>query len=420
MRFLRRSGFLVFVAFILSFELGCGDQYRPVANPVLGPGGQPQSTHYAYVLNFNAAGNGSTSQMDVSGDTLTQVQSQGPGSVFEALLPPNNVRLFVANSAGDSVSTFTPTLGNALTTINLLSGSHPVALAATQSATMYVLNQGPNSMCLNSGSVSAINISTSAVTATTCVGVNPTQLVQAANGGQLYIINQGDNSISVISPNGLVAGTPITGLDLNLVYLVASSDGNYIFAIARGDGKTPGALDIISTFSSTQAARMPLGVSPDFATLDPNLNRLYVTNAGDGTVDVLDTSNVNVTASPPIPSLANPPVSIGTGSGPVGVTPLANGKLFYVANAGNNTVSVVSATSFQVLMTIALPAGSNPVWIASDPTSTKVFVANQGTSSTAIIQTVNNAIASSVASPAQDPNCTSSCALQQPMMILTQ
>ena len=71
-------------------------------------------------------------------------------------------------------------------------------------------------------------------------------------------------------------------------------------------------------------------------------------------------------------------------------------------------------------MTIALPAGSNPVWIASDPTSTKVFVANQGTSSTAIIQTVNNAIASSVASPAQDPNCTSSCALQQPMMILTQ
>ena len=53
MRFSRRSGLLYLSAFILLLELGCGNEYRPVANPIIGPGGQPQALHYAYVVNYN-------------------------------------------------------------------------------------------------------------------------------------------------------------------------------------------------------------------------------------------------------------------------------------------------------------------------------------------------------------------------------
>jgi DNA-binding beta-propeller fold protein YncE len=80
----------------------------------------------------------------------------------------------------------------------------------------------------------------------------------------------------------------------------------------------------------------------------------------------------------------------------------------------------VSASSYTVLSTVALAAGADPVWIASDPTASRVYVANQGTTNTTIIQTSNNTITLSIAAPPQVSGCTSSCAPQQPVMIITQ
>ncbi len=128
MRFLRRTGFVLFAAFILLSELGCGDQYRPVANPVLGPGGQPQPTHYAYVVNYNPNGDGSTTQFDVSGDTVTQLQTTGLGSNYESFLSTSAAALFVTNGGSDTVSEFAVSQTGIVTTINLLPGSHPVAV----------------------------------------------------------------------------------------------------------------------------------------------------------------------------------------------------------------------------------------------------------------------------------------------------
>src|SRR5271157_6069409 len=105
MRFLGRTGFALFAAFIL---LGCAGQYRPVANPVVGPGGQPQSTHYAYVVNYNPIGDGSTTQIDVSGDSVTQLQTTGlafeDAKPYEAFLSTSAAALFVTNSGNYTVS----------------------------------------------------------------------------------------------------------------------------------------------------------------------------------------------------------------------------------------------------------------------------------------------------------------------------
>lgn len=179
MKGFRGTILLLLAAFILLMEMGCGDQYRPVANPIVGPGGQPQSTHYAYVVNYNANGNGSTTTIDVSGDSVSSVQTQGVGSIYEALLP-SSTALFVANSGNDSVSLFAAFLFGAVTTVGLLPGSHPVFLTSTQTSNMYVLSASPNSTCPNTGSVSAILAATGSVTTTTCVGLNPINMVQGA------------------------------------------------------------------------------------------------------------------------------------------------------------------------------------------------------------------------------------------------
>jgi len=427
MKLLCRTGWICLAAFILLLELGCGEQYRPVANPVIGPGGQPQPTHYAYVVNNNPAGNGSLMQVNVSGDSVTAVQSTGLGSNYAAF--PNNsaAAVFITNGGADSVSVYNITAPGVVTTINLLPGSHPVAIATAQNGFMYVLNSGPNSACPNGGSVSTISTASLAVSNTACLaievspgvfnyGLNPIALVQAAGGGRIYAISQGDNSVWALDPasQSVVADfTMANGIGLNPVFLVSSRDGAYIFVVTEGDGLSQGALNIISTSNYSVVPSVPLGIRPTFAFFDPTLVRLYVTNSGSNTVSIFDASNVNINGSPAVPLLGTTPV----GSNPISVTALPNGTRFFVANSGSNDVTDASATSFAVLNTIPLPSGSNPVWIASEPTSTKVYVANQST--TSVIQTVNDAVAVNIPAPAQNLNCTSSCALQQPVMIIT-
>ncbi len=421
MKVFRGTAFLLLAAFLLLLELGCGDQYRPVANPIVGPGGQPQNVHFAYVVNYNLNGDGSTTTIDVSGDSVSWLQPMGVGSIYEDLLSLNG--LFIANSSSDTVSDFPAYSSGAVTTIGLLPGSHPLFLTSTENGTMYVLNSGFNSACPTTGSVSSISTITASVTNTACVGLGPINMVQAASGGQIFVLNQGDNmgqgSVTVLDPTTLdlvKTLNPGDGLGLNPVYATSSVDGSYIFVVAQGDGVHPGALDILTPGTTPAvAASVPLGVKPTYSYLDPHLNRLYVTNKSDNTVSVFDASNVNVANSPPIPSLS-PPVAVGTA--PAGIVALKDGTRFYVANSGSNDVTVVSATSFAVLKTVAVGVG--PIFVAADPGSTKVYVANPGSFSTSIIQTVNDTVSATIAAPAQDPACTASCALQQPMMVVTQ
>jgi DNA-binding beta-propeller fold protein YncE len=400
-------------------EVGCGDQYRPVANPVISPGGQPQSNHFAWVVNNNPQGDGSTTEIDVSGDTNLAVNAMGKGTSAEAF-PTNSLSLYVANAGDDTVMQYLPTLSGAITTISLLPGSHPIALNSSLNTSMYVLNSGTNSDCQNKGSISTITTATLSVSNTTCVGVDPIAMVQGPNGGYIYIINKGDNSLTVFNPAGPTVVTTLTetnGLGPNPVALAVTPQG-WICIVTQGDGTPahPPTLNLILSGYDYIAANAPLGALPNYAFVDPNRNRLYVTNGGDNTVSVFDSSSINPSGNPQIPLLGTAKV----GTDPIGVTVLLDGSNFFTANAGSNDVSVVSQNSFSLLTAVTLPTGANPVFIASDPTSQRVYVADQGTFETTIIQTSNNTISGSIAAPTQVFGCTSNCALQTPLMIVTQ
>ena len=133
MRFLRRIAVIVPCLLFLLFELGCGDQYRPIANPIVSPGGQPQNAHYAFVLSYNPIGFGSDTKIDVSGDTNLQVLSMGYGSVAEAFQATVQGAVFVANRDGDFISEYSLIGTVAVINVALYPGSRPVALASTSS-----------------------------------------------------------------------------------------------------------------------------------------------------------------------------------------------------------------------------------------------------------------------------------------------
>src|SRR5271157_134004 len=396
MRFLRRTTVIVPCLLFLLIELGCGDQYRPIANPIVSPGGQPQTTHYAYVLNYNPVGSGSNTKIDVSGDTNLQVVSIGLGSVAEAFQGSSAGAMFVANRDSDTVSEFTLLSSPTVINIGLYPGSRPVNLASTASTLVYVVNSGTTSVCPTSGSLSVISTSSLVVSSTVCVGVSPGPVVQLPSGGNVYVANQGDNSISVYSPTSqsiIATITAANGLHQNPVSLVASSDGNYVFVVNQGNGSSPSALDIIYTGTNGIGASVPLGVSPTYGYLDTHLNRLYVTNTGSNTVSVFDVSNVILGANPAIPTLG----TVNVGSAPVSVTALPNGLSVYVANSISNDVSVVNSTNLSVVTTV--PVGQRPLFIASEPTSTKVYTANSGGGTVSIINTLNNSVTITMPAP---------------------
>ena len=413
---MRRVLYLLPALCLWLLALGCGDQYRPVANPIVGQGGQPQATHYAFVVNNNPVGNSSTVQIDVSGDSNLQIQPSGAGAVAESFLAGNNAAIFTANSLADSVTEYTTfTTFAPVTTINLPIGSRPISVTSARPGSMYTLNSSPNANCPNSGSISIISISALAVIATDCVGPNPVSFAQVPNGTKIYVAN-GDNTVSVLDPDlGTVTAT-ITqsmGLGVNPAFVIPSLDGAFMFVVNKGDGVNPGSLNIIIPSTDQVGRNIPLGINPTFASTDSHLLRLYVANTGSNSVTVFDLSNINLGVNPGINTLA----TVNVGSGPVGITALPDGTRFYTANALSNDVTVVSATSYSVLKTV--PVGQEPVWIASEPSSTKVYTANAASGNVSIIQTVNDTVAANMAMPPQNSTCTQSCVLQQPSMILT-
>src|SRR5467141_2073288 len=111
--------------------VSCGDQYRPVAIPIVGPPPDPAAFHFVLVLSDNGLHDpGASSRLDVSGDSNLGVAQLGLGPAH-AVLMPNASRVYVANTSEDSVSSYAPASATAVTTTSLPANSNPIFVATT-------------------------------------------------------------------------------------------------------------------------------------------------------------------------------------------------------------------------------------------------------------------------------------------------
>lgn len=201
--------------------------------------------------------------------------------------------------------------------------AQPVFVNSTQTTAMYAAN-------FNSNSVSSMSTITNTVTNSVTVGTNPVSLAEMPNALKIYVANQGSNSISSLNAVDLSANAVTGFTGITPVWVVARKDNQKVYVVTQGDGQ----LVTIDTATDTVTSSLNVGAGANYLFLDPNLNRIYVTNPVTAMLYVFAASGgPNDT---PL-QLAAIPFTSGSaacpsGCTPVSVTALLDGSRFYVAS----------------------------------------------------------------------------------------
>ncbi len=366
----------------LMFIAGCGNSFRPVANPILQPGGTPSGFGNAIVIGANGGSPGTATNINIGGDTNAGLHQIGVSPVH-AGFGAANLRVFVANPGDNTVTSYFTLggVGTTITTINMPPGSSPVFVHTNEATSMYVALSGADPACGGGrGDVGFISQGLLTLTGTTCVGVNPVALAETADGLKVFVVNQGDNTVSVMAtvdhsiPNTIGVGSaPVAA---------ALSADNYLYVANSGSG----TVTVINAVSEAVVGAVPVGTNPTAVKYDSTNKLILVANTGSNNVTTINADSTSSTF-------------LSTGIIPVGAAPgaitvLANGSRAYVANRGDNTVSVISPSTSAV--TKIIPVGAAPVSIASSGDSSKVYTANSGSANVSIIRTSDDTVVSTM------------------------
>jgi YVTN family beta-propeller protein len=346
----------------------CGDQFRPVAIPIAPPPPDPASFHFVLVLSDNGFNDpGASSRLDVSGDSNLGVAQLGLGPAHAALIPNAN-RVYVANTAEDSISSYAPGTATSVTTTSLPAGSNPVFVQTTDNGAVYVANFGNNT---SPGTVAAVSTATNVVLSPLItVGNHPVALAETPDQKKLYAVNQGDDTVTSISlVDRTVTQTIATGT--KPVGAVARSDSARVYVLNSGSG----TISAIDTATDTVLSTVSVGAGANFMIYDKLSNRLYVTNPTANTVTALDAA-----ADPPAPRFV-----VSVAASPIAVTALPDGGRAYVVgftkippctsdpsdlqlcissevtvlNASDGSIRTTIPLESTINITAALQAGSN-------------------------------------------------------------
>ena len=215
---------------------------------------------------------------------------------------------------------------------------------------MYVVDGGNNIVSVISGTTVVANVA---------VGSDPYFIAYDSGNGDMYVTNLLGSSVTVISGTNVIA-TVTVGAD---PYEVAYDSGNGDIYVADW------ASNIASVISGTTVvANVAVGSSPYDVAYNPSNGYVYVTNDGGSSVTAISGTSAVAT----IPVGVNP--SYEAAYNP------SNGYM-YVPNNGGNTISVISGTS--VVSNVIV--GSSPYAVAYNPTNSYMYVTNSGSGTVSVI-----------------------------------
>lgn len=223
---------------------------------------------------------------------------------------------------------------------------------------------------------SADPASAATVVATIPVGIEPDAIVADPANHDLYVANENDGTVSVISgdTNAVISTLTVGTTPFALAY---DSANRAVYVANLSDG----TVSVIDGGSNSVTATVTVGSAPDALLYDPANNYIYVTNADDDTVSVIDGSTNSVVATV---STFGKPESLALDSG--------NGDV-YVGDLSTGRVQAIDGTN-NVVATIRV--GSEPYALAYDPADNEVLAANIGSNSVSVISDVTNAVTSTV------------------------
>ncbi|MGH9598378.1 MAG: YncE family protein [Terracidiphilus sp.] len=430
------AGAALLAAFLIA---GCGNNFRPVVTPVTPSGPAAQPTSYAVVVSSpSPTAPGVVTIIDYAGDSVMAVAPIGPGpsaftideggytgytlnsdgtlsnfpitttlqakNVLYSTLPatamPVNLMapsagMWAADLAGNVIDIFQ----NSPQTFKLAVPVAPTPVTIAGSPVLtgdreYAISQGfsdPTGVACNvspttasaDGVATPIEIATDATDVPIPLGKCPVYAVPSPDQRRLFVLNRGDDTITVINSqnNTLDACTPFLNQNGQTV------NCHPTLPLSTSAVKATGITPPNGTSGMTAIA------GPVYAEYNAATSQLVVANYDGGTVSVIDVS---------LDEYGNDSATFGTtytipvGHDPASVTVLADGSRAYTANQADGTVTVVNLVSHSVEKTLSVVGHPRTVVSTQNSLYGKVYVDSPDSPYLTILQTTSDLVDTTV------------------------
>jgi YVTN family beta-propeller protein len=283
--------------------------------------------------------------------TKTLKQTIGIGDSFVGVdFSPAGDRIYVGGNTNNNVAVFT------LGADGTFAASSSISIPSSAPSGLKVNGDGSKVyVALNtSHELGIIDTATATVTRLK-VGIHPYTTVISPDGTKVYVSNWG----------GRVPGpTDVT-------------DGMYPIVVDPRTGiPATGTVSVVDTATSTVVKSIDVGLHPTGMALSPSGDRLYVTCANSDTVSAIDTATDQVTRTLHV-GLLGPDRNPLLGSSPNAVTVSPDGGTLYVANASQNAVAVVDLHHRpDDAVAGFIPTGWYPTAVALDHAGKQLYIAS--------------------------------------------
>jgi YVTN family beta-propeller protein len=190
------------------------------------------------------------------------------------------------------------------------------------------------------------------------VGNDPHEVIASADGKTAYATNYGSGAYNTLAVVDLVAQKALPSVDLGAL----RGPHGVTFVGGKAWFTAEGAKAIGSYDPATKGIDWVMGTGQNrthMIYVAPDMKLIVTTNVSSGTVSIID-KTIGGLAGPgpqstPRADWNETVVRVGSGSEGFDVSP--DGKEIWVANAGDGTVSIIDAASKQVTQTLAADVG---------------------------------------------------------------
>jgi len=414
---------------------GCGNNYRPVVTPVNSSGPPSQPTSYAVVVSYTGANSpGVATLIDYSGDSVmaaapigvgplafTIDEIGGTGYTFNSdhtitnfpvstnlqqkqelvtTLPVNaqpiNLYapasgLWIGDLSNDQVDLFSGSPQKFTLSVPIAPASTPTFIAGPPTnggQRQYIISQNlganPTGMECNLtptaeplGTATPVETSNDTLDVPIPVGKCPVFALQSPDERRLFVLNRGDDTITVINSqnNALDQCTPFLNQNGQLVKCHPTLPLSTTAVTATGITPPNGT------------AGMGTVAGPVYAEYNIATSQLVVANYDGNSISVIDVSMDQYGNDSPTFGTT---YTIPVGNDPASVTVLADGSRAYAANQADGTVTVVNLSSHTVEKTLSVVGHPRTVVSTQNSLFGKVFVASPDSDYLTILQTTTD------------------------------
>lgn len=413
---------------------GCGSNYRPVVTPITPSGPAPQPSSYVVAVSAPSTTTaGIATVIDYSGDSVLAVAPIGPGPVtfsidelgangytvnsdgtlsnfpISSTLQAKQVTYSTLPSTAVPVNLFSPAAGlyaadltgnvaDVFSSIpetfklSIPVGATPVAIVGSNlvAQRLFAISQNiaaPTGVECNTtptsepaGQLNGIELSTYTVSSTIAVGKCPVFGLESADAKRLFVLNRGDDTISVINvqDNTLDTCTPFVnqnGQTINCHPVLPLST-----AALASTGVTPPNCVI----ATNPTCGMGAIAGPVYAEFNQATAQLIVANYDGGTISVIDVSEDEYGNDSPTFGTT---YTIPVGNNPASVTVLADGSRAYTANQTDGTVSIVVLSSHTVEKTLPITGHPRTAVSTQNSEQGKVYLSSPDSPYLTILRT---------------------------------